>query len=173
MRTHARALNATHASHASPARRHSFQCLFGPRSRSTFTQDQVMRRAPGLKAKRREIFQEFGNNPAIAIPCRRPLTAPPQAANKRKARIAAGFLIYQLCLPDLLPAAISAAAEAEGYTGAAAIIAGSAVVAVRARSVVAVAVVVRPVMTVAPVAVVMTSPMPMATPVPVLRADVG
>ena len=44
-----------------------------------------------------------------------------------------------------LPAAVSAAAEAEGYAGSAAVIAGSAVVTVRARSVIAVAVVVRPV----------------------------
>src|SRR6185437_6109971 len=45
-----------------------------------------------------------------------------------KARIAAGFLFHQ---PDL-PAAISAAAEAERYAGAAAVVAGT-VVAVRAR----------------------------------------
>ena len=79
-----------------------------------------------------------------------------------KARIAAGFLSCRILTS---PAAISATAEAEGYAGAAAIIAGSAaVVAVRARGVVAVAVVIRPVMTVAPVAMVMvmTTPMPVA-----------
>src|SRR6185436_14531059 len=92
-------------------------------------------------------------------------------ANK-KARIAAGFLSCRCLAGFVLPAAISTAAEAEGYAGAAAIIAGSAaVVAVRARRVVAIAVVIRPVMTVAPVAMVMV----MATPMPVAmaRADVG
>ena len=72
----------------------------------------------------------------------------------------------------VLPAAVAAAAEAEGDAGAAAVIARSAVIAVRTRGVVAVAIVMRPVMTVAPVAmvvVVMSSPMPMT----LARTDVG
>ena len=78
----------------------------------------------------------------------------------QKARIAAGLLSCLLsCRILTLPAAICAAAEAEGYAGAAAIIARSAtIVAVRARGVVAIAVGVRPVMAVAPVVMAVVKP---------------
>ena len=69
-------------------------------------------------------------------------------------------------MPDLSPAAISAAAEAEGYAGSTAIVAGT-VIAVLARGVVAIAPVVGPVVTVVPV--VMAVPMPMT----VARTDIG
>ena len=70
-----------------------------------------------------------------------------------------------------LPAATAAAAEAEGYTRSAAVVAVRTRVSVRARGVIVMAPVVRPVMAVVPV--VMTTPMIMPAPVPaVLRADV-
>ena len=88
--------------------------------------------------------------------------------NERSPRCSRASLSRQTVL---LPAAISAAAEAEGYAGATAIVAGTAVIAVRARRVVAIAVVVRPVMMVAPVAMVVmiAAPMTMA----VARTDVS
>ena len=64
-----------------------------------------------------------------------------------------------------VPAAMSAAAEAEGYAGSTTIVAGT-VIAVLARGMVAIAPVVGPVVTVVPV--VMAVPMPM-----VARTDIG
>src|SRR6185369_10515051 len=91
------------------------------------------------------------------------------AATKKPAKLA-GFLSHS----PVLPAAIAAAAEAEGDAGAAAVIARTVaaivtgtVIAVPARRIVVVAAVVRPVVTVAPVVMAMP-PMPMA----VLRADI-
>src|SRR5262245_946932 len=84
----------------------------------------------------------------------------------RKSPHRCGLLAFDQAL---LPA-VATGAEAEGYAGAATVIAGT-VIAVGARGVVVVAAIVRPVMTVVPVAmapIVMAVPMAMA----VLRADV-
>ncbi len=88
--------------------------------------------------------------------------------NERSPRCSRASLSRQTVL---LPAAIAAAAEAEGYAGATAIVAGTAVIAVRAWRVVAIAVVVWPVVMVAPVAMVVmiAAPMTMA----VARTDVS